>query len=165
MLLSAFTLVHVLISLAGIVAGSVVVFALLQNRRTDQWTNVYFFTTVATSVSGFLFPVDRLLPSHVVGVLSLIILGAAMYAYYRRKLTGAWRKVYVIGFTFAFYLNVFVAVVQSFLKIPALKSLAPTQTEPPFKLTQLAVLVVFLALGAFALIRFRSERNAPDLAK
>ena len=159
MLLSAFTLFHVLISLIGIVAGLVVLAALLQGQRTDRWTNVYFATTVATSVTGFFFPVAHLLPSHVVGLISLVILGVAMYARYRRDLTGTWRKVYVVGVMLALYLNVFVAVIQSFLKIPALKALAPTQSEPPFKFTQLAVLLLFVGLGVIALIRFRPERK------
>jgi uncharacterized membrane protein len=160
MLLSAFTLFHVLISLAGIVAGFVVVLALLQRSQTDRWTNLFFATTVATSATGFLFPVDRVLPSHVVGLISLIVLGIAMYARSRRNLAGAWRKVYVVGVLLALYLNVFVAVIQSFLKVPALKALAPTQTESPFKVTQLAVLLFFIGLGVAALIRFRPARSA-----
>ncbi len=163
MILTVFTLFHVLISLVGIVAGLVVLAALLQGRRTDRWTDVFFATTVATSVTGFFFPVARLLPSHVVGLISLVILGVAMYARYKRDLTGAWRKVYVVGVMLALYLNVFVGVIQSFLKIPALKALAPTQSEPPFKFTQLAVLLLFVGLGVIALIRFRPERNTAIL--
>lgn len=160
MLLTAFTILHVLISLVGIAAGSVVVLALLQRNAPVRWTNLYFFTTVATSVTGFFFPVARLLPSHVVGLISLVILGVAMYAFYARHLTGVWRKVYVVGVLLALYLNVFVAVIQSFLKIPALKALAPTQSETPFKFTQLAVLLLFVGLGVLTLIRFRPERQS-----
>ncbi|MCX6952614.1 MAG: hypothetical protein NTV51_10690 [Verrucomicrobia bacterium] len=160
MLLHAFTLFHVLISLVGIVAGSILIVAFLQGRRADRWTNAYFATTVATSATGFLFPVERVLPSHIVGLISLVILGVTTYGYYRRRLSGAWRKIHVVGVTLAFYLNVFVAVIQSFLNIPVLKSLAPTQTEPVFKFTQLAVLLLFFGLGVLAFRRFRPERNA-----
>lgn len=159
MLLTAFTLFHVLISLVGIVAGLVVLVALIRGQPSDRWTAVYFATTVATSVTGFFFPVEHLLPSHVVGLISLVILAVAMFARYRRHLAGAWRKTYVIGVMSALYLNVFVAVIQSFLKIPALKTLAPTQSEPPFQATQLAVLVLFIALTVIATIRFRPART------
>ncbi len=160
MILAAFTLIHVLISLAGIVAGLVVLAALLQGKQSDRWTNLYFVTTIATSVTGFFFPVARLLPSHVVGLISLVILGLALFARYKRHLAGAWRPTYVVGVMIALYLNVFVAVIQAFLKIPTLKALAPTQSEPPFKFTQLAVLVLFIGLGVIATIRFRPARKA-----
>ena len=156
MLLTVFTLFHVLISLSGIVAGFVVLAALLRGRQRDRWSTVYFATTIATSVTGFFFPVARLLPAHVVGLISLVILGLALYARPRRHRSGAWRKVYVIGVMLALYLNVFVAVIQTFLKIPALKALAPTQSEPPFKFTQLAVLLVFVALTVVAVFRSRT---------
>jgi hypothetical protein len=159
MILTAFTSFHVLISLIGIAAGLVVLAALLQGQGTDRWTAVFFVTTVATSVTGFFFPVARLLPSHVVGLISLVILGVALFARYRRNLAGAWRQTYVVGVMIALYLNVFVAVIQSFLKIPALKALAPTQSEPPFQITQLGVLVLFIGLGVIALIRFRPQHN------
>lgn len=160
MLLTALTVIHVLISLAGILAGLVVLAALLRGQPSDRWTAIFFVTTIATSVTGFFFPVARLLPSHVVGLISLVILGGALFARYRRHLGGAWRKVYVIGVMIALYLNVFVGVIQAFLKIPALKALAPTQGEPPFKITQLAVLLLFVGLGIVALVRFRPERTS-----
>jgi succinate dehydrogenase/fumarate reductase cytochrome b subunit len=108
-------------------------------------------------VTGFFFPVHHFMPSHAVGILSLLVLAIAIYARYARHLLGAWRKIYVAGAVSALYLNVFVGIVQAFLKVPALKDLAPTQTEPPFKVTQLLVLTLFVALGIVAAIRFRNE--------
>jgi len=157
MILKIFTLVHVLISLGGIVSGLVVLFGLLAGKRLDGWTAFFLATTVATSVTGFFFPVQHFMPSHAVGILSLLLLAVAIYARYTRHLAGAWRNVYVVGAVTALYLNVFVGVVQAFLKIPALKAMAPTQSEPPFKLTQLVVLALFVALAIAAAIRFRKE--------
>jgi len=147
----------VLISLIGILAGFVVLFGMLTRKRLDGWTALFLATTVATSVTGFFFPFHGLTPAIVVGIISLVLLAVAIFARYARHLAAAWRKTYVISTVLALYLNVFVLVVQSFLKIPALKEIAPTQNEPPFKLTQLVVLVAFIALGIFAAIRFRRE--------
>jgi len=157
MFLSFLTIVHVIISLAGIVAGLVVLRGLLLGQSLDRWTALFLSTTVLTSVTGFFFPTTHVMPSQIVGGLSLLVLALVIYARYARHLEGAWRKVYVVGAVLALYLNVFVAVVQAFLKTPALKALAPTQTELPFKATQLAVLVLFIALGAVATIRFRGN--------
>ncbi len=157
MILTTLTLVHVLISLVGIVSGIVVAFGLLTRRRLDGWTALFLATTVATSVTGFFFPVHQFLPSHGVGIVSLIVLPAAMFARYRRHLAGHWRVVYVITAMLALYLNVFVLVVQSFLKVPALHALAPKQSEPPFAVTQLVVLGLFAAITVIAAARFRSE--------
>ncbi len=112
---------------------------------------------MATSVTGFGFPFDHLLPSHIVGFISLVVLAAAIAARYAFHLRGAWRHVYVVCAVLALYLNVFVGVVQSFLKIPALRALAPKQTEPPFVVSQGIVLVAFIVLAIVAAIRFRAE--------
>jgi len=153
--LAAFTIFHVVLSLVGIVSGLVVVFGLLTDRRLDGWTALFLATTVATSVTGFFFPVHHFMPSHGVGIVSLLVLPIAIFARYRRHLAGPWRWIYVVSAMIGLYLNVFVLVVQSFLKLPALKSLAPTQSEPPFKLTQLVVLVVFVVIAVVGVIRFR----------
>src|SRR5439155_12215308 len=133
--LTILTLVHVLISLAGILSGLVVLFGLLAGRRLDGWTGIFLASTVATSVTGFFFPVHHFMPSHAVGILSLLVLGVAIYARYPRQLVGAWRKTYVISAVVALYFNVFVGIVQAFQKIPALKAVAPKQNEPPFLIT------------------------------
>ena len=148
---------HVVISLVAILTGIVVVLGMLAAKRPNGWTAVFLWTTVATSVSGFFLPADRLLPSHVVGLLSLVILPIALFALYRRQLAGAWRRTYVITAMIALYLNVFVLVVQLFLKVPALKAAAPTQSEPPFVVAQSVVLLLFVVLGIAAAIRFRVE--------
>jgi len=157
MLLEAYTFVHVLISLAGIFSGFIVLFGMFRAKPLPGWTAVFLITTVLTSVTGFFFPVHHILPSHIVGIISLVLLAIAIYALYARHLAGIWRKVYVVTAVLALYLNVFVGVVQSFLKIPTLKSLAPTQSEPPFKLTQLAVLILFVVLIIAAAVKFRGE--------
>src|SRR5438034_5503141 len=158
MSLATYTLVHVLISLVGIASGFVVLFGLVAGKRLEGWTALFLPTTVATSVTGFGFPFEHLLPSHVVGAISLVVLAVAIAARYAFHLRGAWRHVYVVCAVLALYLNVFVGVVQAFLKIPALRALAPKQTEPPFVVSQGIVLAAFIALAILAAIRFRAER-------
>jgi hypothetical protein len=155
MILGAFTLFHVLLSFAGIGSGFVVVFGLLTSKWFARWNTLFLTTTVATSLTGFLFPFHRFLPSHAVGVLSLIVLAIAVLARYRFHLVGGWRKTYVITALVALYFNVFVLVAQMFQKVPALKSLAPTQSEPPFQMAQLVVLVLFVALIIRAAVKFQ----------
>src|SRR5258708_38724959 len=132
MSLVTFTIVHTAISLIGIVSGFVVVYGMLGGKRLDRWTALFLLTTVLTSVTGFLFPFDHLLPSHKVGIISLVVLTVAIPARYVFHMVGAWRWIYVVGAAMALYLNVFVLVVQAFLKVSALTALAPTQKEPPF---------------------------------
>ncbi len=157
MILSAFTLFHVVLSLIGIGSGFVVVYGLLASKRLDGWTAVFLAATVATSVTGFLFPVHQFLPSHALGILSLIALAIAILARYRYRLVGAWRRTYVITAAIALYFNVFVLIVQLFEKVPSLKAIAPTQSEPPFQVAQLAALLLFTALTIRAAIKFRSD--------
>jgi hypothetical protein len=157
MILTVYTIFHVILSLLGIFSGFVVVFGLLAGQRLDGWTKFFLVTTMATSVTGFFFPVHQFMPSHAVGILSLLVLAVAIYARYSRDLAGPWRKIYVIGVAIALYLNVFVGIVQAFLKIPALHAIAPTQAEPPFQFTQLAVLAIFVLVAIVAAIRFRDE--------
>jgi hypothetical protein len=154
MILNVFTLFHVLISLLGIGSGLIVTYGFLTSKRLDGWTAIYLSTTAATSITGFMFPVDHFMPSHAVGILSLIVLAIAALARYRYQLAGPWRRTYVITSVIAFYFNVFVLVAQMFAKIPALKELAPTQSETPFKVAQLAVLLVFLTIGILATSKF-----------
>ena len=155
--LAAFTLFHVAISLVGIFTGFVVAAGLLTSKRLDGWTAIFLVFTVATSVTGFFFPFHGFKPSYVVGGISLLILLAAIIARYSRRMVGPWRWIYVVTAMIALYLNVFVLIVQSFMKVPALKALAPTQSEPPFKLTQLVVLAIFVVLTVVACVRFRIE--------
>jgi hypothetical protein len=163
MILIAFTVFHVGLSLAGIGSGFVVMYGLLASKRLDGWTSVFLWTTVATSVTGFLFPVHKFMPSHVLGILSLLILTVAFLARYRFDLAGGWRRTYAIMAVIALYLNVFVLIVQLFEKVPALKALAPTQSEPPFQVAQLTALLMFAFLGFRAAVKFRVEplRAAP----
>ena len=158
--LSTFTLLHVIISHAGIGSGFVVVWGWFNNKRLDGWTAIFLVTTVLTSVTGFMFPFEGFKPSYVLAVLSLIVLAIAIYARYSRKLTGASRSTYVITAAFALYFNCFVAVVQAFMKVPALHALAPTGSEPPFLVAQFAVLAVFVWLTYRAVKRFRIAATA-----
>ncbi len=153
--LATFTAVHVAISLVGIGSGLVVLLGLLAGKRLDAWTRLFLATTVLTSVTGFGFPVEHLLPSHVVGILSLVVLAIALVARYAFGMAGGWRTTYVVAATVALYFNCFVLVVQSFLKVPALHALAPKGNEPAFAAAQGVVLVVFLGLGALGVRRFR----------
>ena len=152
---STFTALHVVISLIGIGAGLVVLAGLLSGRAMPRWTALFLATTILTSVTGFGFPFDHLLPSHKVGILSLALLALALVALYGARLAGAWRRIYVICAVASLYLNVFVLFVQLFEKVPALRGLAPTQKEPPFVATQLVVLLIFVVLGIRAVKRFR----------
>jgi hypothetical protein len=151
---SAFTTLHVVLSLIGIAAGFVVLAGMFVSKRFDGWTAIFLATTILTSVTGYFFPVDKILPSHIVGALSLAVLVVAVLGFYRYRLEGSWRWIYVVTAIVALYLNVFVAVVQLFLKIPFLHELAPTQGEPPFVITQLFVLGIFVALGVAAVRSF-----------
>jgi len=154
-ILQIYTIIHVLISLVGIFTGLIVLFGMLAGKRLDGWTKWFLVTTVLTSVTGFFFPFHGFTPAIGLGIISLLVLAIAIYARYPRQLAGHWRWIYVVGAVISLYFNVFVGIVQSFEKIPALTALAPTQTEPPFKLTQLVVLALFIVLGIVAAIRFR----------
>jgi hypothetical protein len=154
MTLSTFTLFHVVLSLVGIATGFIVVYGLVAGKRLDSWTAIFLIFTVLTSLTGFLFPFIHLLPSHIVGILSLLVLAVAIFARYPRHLEGGWRRIYVVCAMVALYLNCFVAVVQAFLKVPALHALAPHGNEPPFLIAQLALLAVFILLTIVAARRF-----------
>jgi hypothetical protein len=152
--MSTFTLVHVALSLVGIVSGFIVAAGMLESRRLDGWTLVFLATTVATSVTGFGFTRESVLPSHVVGVVSLLILALAICALYVFALRGAWRWIYVVSAIAALYFNVFVLIVQAFQKLPVLHALAPTQSDPPFAIAQGVALLALVALGGIAVRRF-----------
>ena len=155
--MSTLTLVHVVLSLIGIFSGFVVVFGLLSSKRLDGWTALFLATTVLTSVTGFLFPIHHLTPGLVLGIISLVVLAITILARYALHLAGAWRKIYVITAVIALYLNVFVLIAQAFMKVPALKAMAPTQSEPPFLVSQLVVMALFIVLAIFAAIKFRND--------
>jgi hypothetical protein len=157
---STFTLVHVVISLIGIASGLVVLFGMIEAKKRPGWTALFLATTVLTSATGFFFPRDHILPSHIVGIISLVVLAIAMLALYVYHLAGSWRWIYVTSAVVALYLNVFVAVVQSFMKVSFLQPLAPTQSEPPFLVTQVVVLVAFIVLGIVAARKFHPGSNA-----
>jgi len=157
MSLSTFTAVHVLISLVGIGSGFAVLLGLFSAKRVNGLTALFLLTTVLTSVTGFGFPFTHLLPSHKIAIISLLVLAIAILARYSFHMVGKWRWIYVVTAMIALYLNVFVLVFQSFEKVPALKAMAPTQSEPPFLVAQLAVMAVFIPLTIFAVKKFHPD--------
>ena len=157
MSLSTFTTLHVIISLIGIVTGLVVVTGFVSGKRPETWTEVFLASTVLTSVTGFMFPINGVTPGLVVGAISLAVLAIALIALYRFNLMGPWRWIYVVTALAALYLNVFVGVVQAFQKVASLRALAPNQSEPPFVVAQVAVLALFFIAGYLAVVRFKPE--------
>src|SRR5258705_3998668 len=157
MSISTFTGLHVVLSLLGILAGFVVVAGMFGSKTVNGWTALFLITTVLTSITGFLFPVDKVLPSHIVGVVSLVVLTIAIVAFYGAHLARSWRWIYVVAAVISLYLNVFVLVAQAFLKVGFLNALAPKGSEPAFIIAQLIVLVIFVVLGIKAVRAFHPE--------
>ena len=157
MSLSTFTAVHVIISLVGIASGFIVLFGMFSAKPLNGWTALFLLSTVLTSVTGFGFSFQHLLPSHKVGIISLVMLAIAILARYSFHMIGKWRWIYVVTAMIALYLNVFVLVVQAFEKVAALKAMAPTQSEPPFLVAQLVVMALFIGLTIFAVKKFHPE--------
>jgi hypothetical protein len=157
------TIVHTAISLIGIFSGFVVARGFVTANRMDTWTAVFLTTTVLTSLTGFLFPRDHVMPGHIVGVISLLVLAPTIAARYRYRLAGGWRRTYVIGSIVALYFNFFVLIAQLFAKVPPLKELAPTQTEAPFAIAQILALIGFVALGIRSVRRFRPDGASPGV--
>ncbi len=157
---SDFTALHVVISLIGIFSGFVALYGMLTSTYFRLWTGIFLATTILTSVTGFFFPHDKLLPSHIVGIISVVVLIVALIALYVRHAEGAWRWIYVTSALLTLYLNGFVAVVQSFQKIPPLQALAPTQSEPPFIVAQVGVMAAFIILGVLAVRRYHPEETS-----
>jgi hypothetical protein len=151
----AFTLFHVALSLVGILTGLVVLRGLLTNDALNGWTLWFLVTTAATTLTGFLFPFRGFTPAIGTGIVSTVALALTIPARYTFRLAGSWRWIYVVGAVFSLYLNCFVLVVQAFLKIPALKALAPQGNEPPFAIAQGIVLVLFVIAGYLSVRRFR----------
>lgn len=160
MSLSAFTTLHVALSLIGIATGFVATFGMIWARRLPLWTDIFLSTTALTSITGFLFPFKGITAGIVIGVLSMIVLALAAIARYARDLAGAWRGTYVISAMAALYFNFFVFIVQSFEKAPALRAMAPSQAAAPFRIAQLVTLIVFITLTTLAMRRFRIEPAA-----
>ena len=155
MSVGAFTLLHVIITLVAIGSGLIVVGGMFASNKLPCTTAMFLLTTALTSVTGFLFPIHGFTPALGVGVLACVILAVALFALYKQRLVGGWRWVYVITAIASLYLNVFVLVVQSFVKVSALNALAPTQSEPPFAITQAVVLVIFILIALIAVVKFR----------
>jgi hypothetical protein len=155
MSVGAFTILHVIITLIAMGSGLIVVGGMFASHRLPVTTALFLFTTALTSVTGFLFPIHGFTPALGVGIVACVILVVALCALYKEHLVGAWRWIYVITAVASLYLNVFVLVVQSFVKVSALNALAPTQSEPPFAITQAVVLVIFILIALIAVNTFR----------
>ncbi|MFO1006211.1 MAG: hypothetical protein U0929_09640 [Planctomycetaceae bacterium] len=158
--LAWYTLIHVIISLVAIVTGFLVIYDMLNGRESRCITMSFLVTTALTSATGFGFPIERILPAHFIGGISLLALGLAIYGRYFQNLAGKWRVIYALAAVFAQYIDVFVLIVQGFLKFPALHGLAPTQSEPPFAVVQGVNLVAFVIMGVLAVRRFRPVVHA-----
>jgi hypothetical protein len=154
-----FVLIHVVLSLVGMFAGLVVVGGLMAGVRFSRWVGLFLVTTVLTSATGFGFPSAQVLPSHIVGALSLLVLLGAIVALYMKSLAGGWRTAFVVLGVVALYLNVFVLLAQLFAKIPAMAMLAPSPAAPVFAATQGLVLVLFIVLGVASVRGVRSARS------
>lgn len=163
MILNIFTIFHVAISLIGLLAGYVAVIGLVRGKLLNGWTGTFLGMTLATSVTGFFFPRHHFMPAHAVGIVSLVGLAVAFYALYSRHLQGGWRHVYSIAAVFSLYLNMFVAVVQAFQKIPVLKAAAPTQSEPPFIIAQVTVMLIFILMGWRSWVAFKGMPERASL--
>jgi len=157
---TTFTGIHTWLSLVALGTGIIVVIGLFGAREFRPWSALFLATAVATSVTGFGFPFSVLLPSHVVGAISLVVLGLALLARYRFHLAGPWRWIYVIGVVSALYFLVFVAIAQAFQKVAALRAAAPTLSEAPFAVAQSVALVLFAAAAIAAVRRFRTAPSS-----
>jgi len=149
-----FLQIHVILSLVGIASGLVVLYGLLTGNPLAAWTAIFLVTTILTGVTGFPLPPFGFDPPRAVGIILLILLALAVLALYAFRLAGVWRSIYIITAIMALYLNVFVGVTQAFQKLPFLQPLAPTQSEPPFLIAQIVVLLLFVVLGVVAVRRF-----------
>jgi len=152
-----FLQIHVGLSLVGIASGLLVLLALASGKLHSGWTWLFLATTVLTDVTGYPLPPFGWDPPRIVGTISLVVLAIAVLAYYAFHAAGAWRWIYIVTALIALFLNCFVGVVQSFQKIPAVHALAPTQTELPFKIAQLAVLAIIIVLGIIAVRKTRPQ--------
>jgi hypothetical protein len=155
-----FTLFHVVLSLIGIASGFIVILAMLSSKLLPGWTALFLLTTVATSVTGFLFPSTGLDPAQILGIVSLLVLAVTLLARYHFHLNGSSRWIFVVTVAIAQWLNCFVAVVQSFQKFPFAHALAPTQKEAPFLIAQVCVLLLMVALAVFAIRKFHPTSAA-----
>ena len=155
MSIGAFTLLHVIITLIAIGSGLIVVGGMFASHKLPGTTALFLFTTALTSLTGFLFPIKGFTPALGVGIVACVILAVALFASYKERLAGQWRWIYVITAIVSLYLNVFVLIAQSFMKVPALKALAPTGSEPPFAIAQGATLATFIVIALIAVANFR----------
>jgi hypothetical protein len=154
-----FTLIHVLISVIGILSGLVAVGGLIAGVRLRGWIALFLLTTVLTDITGYGFPFTTILPSHIVGAISLVALVIALFAIYAKHLEGGWRKTFVVSSVFALWANSFVLMAQLMQKVPAIAAIAPGPTAPAFAATQGLVVVIFVVIGWIAVKGFRVERR------
>lgn len=162
--LGQFTLLHVVISMIAIATGFGVLAGVLSSTRLPVWTALFWVFTVLTTITGFMFPLNGFTPALGTGIVAAVVFIPSLVGLYIYRLRGKWRWIYAAGAVVSLYLNVFVFIVQSFLKVPLLNALAPTGTEQPFALTQGAVLAVFVLIGIIATWRFRPAGSVATAA-
>jgi hypothetical protein len=145
---------HVLLSFAGIAAGFIVLYGLLTSQRMSAMTAIFLATTLLTNLTGFVFPFNGFTPAIGVGIIGTLVMAVCLWARYARDMAGRWRGIYVATAVLSLYLNLFVLVVQLFLKVPSLHALAPNGNEPPFAITQGVLLMASVFIGWLAHRRF-----------
>jgi hypothetical protein len=159
MSIPAFTLLHTIISVIGLLSGLIVLGGMYGAQRLPGWTALFLLTTALTSITGFFFPNAKITPGQIFGAITLIAMVPTLIGLYGFHLRGAWRWIYTGGAVIVLYLNFFVLVAQLFAKVTVLQPLAPTQSEPPFLITEIVVLAIFVVLGILALVKFHPERR------
>ena len=159
MSIPAFTLLHTIISVIGLLSGLIVLGGMYGAQRLPGWTALFLLTTALTSITGFFFPNAKITPGQIFGAITLIVMVPTLTGLYGFHLRGAWRWIYTGGAVIVLYLNFFVLVAQLFAKVTVLQPLAPTQSEPPFLITEIVVLAIFVVLGILALVKFHPERR------
>jgi len=162
MSLETYTLIHVIISLIGIVSGLIVLFGMLGSKRLDGLTAIFLVTTALTSITAFGFPFKGVTPGIILGVLSIVVLALSIPARYTFHMSGKWRAIYVITAVVALYFNCFVLVAQTFQKEILHTKEPPSGTA--FAITQSAVLALFILLGVKAARKFHPEMASVSAA-
>lgn len=161
MSLTLLTIIHTLISVAAIIAGIVVIADLLRGRDSGGWTHLFMATAFLTSATGFLFPFTVFLPSHGTAIVALLVLAVTLPARYRLR----WPATYAVGAVASLFLLIFVAIAQVFAKVPSLRAVAPTQSEPPFLITESITLAIFVVIGVLAARNYRAAAPAAPLSE
>jgi len=147
--------IHTALSLVALALGIPALLEIFGRLAGQRFSNAFLITAIATSLTGFIFPITALTPALITGVVATLVLALMLLARFQFHLAGGWGAVYAGGMVASHFFLVFVAIAQSFMKITAVNALAPTLSEPPFAIAQGVALLIFLLLGFFAVRRPR----------